>query len=189
VRWHARRSSSFVLPGNVRVWRAAAPGTGAVPSVSCPEPHLYRRLLAELRLGGTRAQASGLEDEYNLSAAMPRLIYVKNPAPNRQPALTQMLERVKNDNASCYKYFTTPDELGELVENDLVLLLTEYFETARGEEQASGGPTRTVSTNIPTPRNPLIGREQELATACQLLMRNDVALVTLTGPGGPANRA
>ncbi len=39
-------------------------------------------------------------------------------------------------------------------------------------------------TNVPIPRNPLIGREQELATACNLLMRDDVGMVTLTGPGG-----
>jgi len=30
-------------------------------------------------------QVSGLEDEYQLSAGLPRLIYVKGPAPDREP--------------------------------------------------------------------------------------------------------
>jgi Domain of unknown function (DUF4062) len=34
---------------------------------------------------------SGLEDEYVLSAGMPRLIYVKSPAPEREPRLAEML--------------------------------------------------------------------------------------------------
>ena len=130
------------------------------------------------------AQASGLEDEYNLSAGTPRLIYIKSPAPNREPSLTNMLDRIKNENASCYKYFSTPDELGELVGDDLVLLLTEYFETARGEEQALCDQARTTPGNLPTPRNSLIGREPEMKAARDLLLRDDVALVTLTGPGG-----
>ncbi len=35
-------------------------------------------------------QVSGLEDEYRLSAGLPRLIYVKLPAPDREPRLTEM---------------------------------------------------------------------------------------------------
>src|ERR1700757_3660570 len=34
-------------------------------------------------------QISGLEDEYQLSAGLPRLIYVKSPAPDREPGLAQ----------------------------------------------------------------------------------------------------
>ncbi len=129
------------------------------------------------------AQISGLEDEYNLSANMPLLLYIKEPAPNREPALTRLLDRIRDENASCYKFFSTPDELRELVENDVVVLLTEFFETALGE----GVPSElapTAMTNVPVPRNPLLGRDQELETACRLLLREDVGLVTLIGPAG-----
>jgi hypothetical protein len=36
-------------------------------------------------------QMSGLEDEYEMSAGLSRLIYVKSPAPDREPRLTQLL--------------------------------------------------------------------------------------------------
>ena len=38
---------------------------------------------------------SGLEDEYSLSQGMPRLLYVKAPAPQRQPRLAELLARFR----------------------------------------------------------------------------------------------
>src|SRR5512143_2530752 len=76
---------------------------------------------------------SGLEDEYDLSGSKPKLIYIKSPAPDREPRLTQMLDRIKNDNIS-YKYFATADELRETIENDLAMVLSESFETTQPVE-------------------------------------------------------
>ena len=59
---------------------------------------------------------------------MPRLIYIKNPAPNREPALTGLIDRIRNDNSTCYTYFSTPAELKALVQDDLALMLSEHFE-------------------------------------------------------------
>jgi len=38
---------------------------------------------------------SGLEDEYNLAGSLPKLIYIKDPAPAREPRLTELLNRVR----------------------------------------------------------------------------------------------
>ena len=48
-------------------------------------------------------------------------------------------------------------------------------------------PIKTLDArpnNLPSQRSPLVGRERELATVRSLLLRDDVGLVTLTGPGG-----
>ena len=127
---------------------------------------------------------SGLEDEYNLSCEIPRLIYIKNPTPDREPALTSLLERIRDDNASSYTYFSTPTELKDLVQNDLALLLTERFEAFSDSVAKAPFEQSLPRTNIHIPRNPLIGREHELSTLCDLLRQDDVALITLTGPGG-----
>ena len=127
-------------------------------------------------------QISGLEDELILSANMPRLIYIKDPKAEREPALKSMLTRIKGEDTISYKYFSNAGELQELVENDLALLLTEHFESARGEQAPA--ESHDHPTNVPIPRNPLIGRELELALAKEMLLRQDIGMVTLVGPGG-----
>src|SRR5688572_23138401 len=42
----------------------------------------------------------------------------------------------------------------------------------------------TSALSLPRPRTPLVGRVREVAQVCALLRRDDVPLVTLTGPGG-----
>ena len=41
---------------------------------------------------------SGLEDEYQLSGNKPKLIYIKAPAPEREPRLKVLLEQLKSQN-------------------------------------------------------------------------------------------
>src|SRR5215471_13383333 len=123
-------------------------------------------------------EVSGVEDEYQLSAGKPRLIYIKTPAPEREPSLQKLLDRIRADGAASYQHFTTPQELGERIANDLALLLTERFAQAPNKED------NIHPAPVPAWRGPLIGREQEVKLVRELLFREDVGLVTLTGPGG-----
>src|ERR1700751_726219 len=44
---------------------------------------------------GPGMQVSGLEDEFNLARGLPQLLYVKTPAPDREPRLTSLLDRIR----------------------------------------------------------------------------------------------
>src|SRR5262249_22260181 len=46
------------------------------------------------------------------------------------------------------------------------------------------GYTQSRPNNLPAQRTPFVGRDRELAAVQELLLRQDVHLVTLTGPGG-----
>ena len=132
-------------------------------------------------------ELSGLEDEYRLSAGMPRLIYVKSPAPDRHQRLTELLARIKSDDSVSYQRFSDPAELQRLVEDDLALLLSERFEMT----QPHTADPMSAGT-LPLPATPLVDREQEAAEAVDLIVHQGVRLITLTGPGGvgktPARR-
>src|SRR5499427_3320690 len=54
---------------------------------------------------------SGLEDEYVLSAGMPRLVYVKRPAPDIEPRLAELLDRLQSEDTASYKPFGDAAEL------------------------------------------------------------------------------
>jgi predicted ATPase len=131
---------------------------------------------------GPGEQVSGLEDEYQLSAGLPRLIYVKSPAPERDPRLTQMLARIRDEGDVSYQHFSEPAGLQQLVENDLAVLLSERFEMTRSGEGAAD--EAALAGAVPVPVTPLLGREQEAAAVEDLVVREGVRLVTLTGPGG-----
>ena len=77
------------------------------------------------------ATVSGLEDEFLLSIGMPRLMYIKEPSSLREERLAELVARLADEADSSYRRFATADELGELVESDLAVLLSERFE-ARG---------------------------------------------------------
>ncbi len=71
-----------------------------------PPRELYRAYLAQSdifiglywqRYGqvGPGMELSGLEDEFERSRALPRLLYVKAPAPDREPRLADLLARIR----------------------------------------------------------------------------------------------
>jgi predicted ATPase len=164
-----------------------------------PPRDLYRAYLAQSdifvglywqRYGwvGPGMDISGLEDEFRLSHSIPRLLYVKRPAPDREPGLTAMIKELQTEGTDSYRSFGTPRELGRLVRDDLALLLSERFAAAKSQADRSGSPTlsndRRAPRSLPVASTTLIGREQDIVEVSKLLAKPEVRLVTLTGPGG-----
>jgi predicted ATPase len=50
--------------------------------------------------------------------------------------------------------------------------------------QPAAAPPEMRASNLPAQRTTFVGREREIAELCGLLLRSDVRLVTMTGPGG-----
>ena len=158
-----------------------------------PPQDLYRAYLAQsdVFVGlywqqygwvGPGMEVSGLEDELNLSQALPRLLYVKGPAPDRESRLTELLGRIQAEASVSYRHFRTPAELGRLVRDDLAMLLSERFAAAR--PPAASAPRRRGPHPLPVDATSLVGREQAIDEVAELVRRPDVRLVTLTGLGG-----
>ena len=172
-----------------------------------PPQELYRAYLAQSdifvglywqRYGwvGPGMDMSGLEDEFQLSGAMPRLLYVKTPAPEREPRLTDLIQQVQADASDSYRSFRSPRELGRLVRDDLAVLLSERFVASADPagpglltERPAALPPAEPEPAVPAPRRTLpvaltslFGRDQDIEQVLQLL--DGHRLVTLTGPGG-----
>ena len=134
---------------------------------------------------------SGLEDEYCLAPGdMPKLIYVKRSA-EREPRLTALLERIRDDDGTSYMSFENADELAGLVESDLASLLAERFDASRSEpapspDAGSGAAldVPAVGGRIPVTSTDAVGRETAIATLLDWLGSDAKRLVTLVGPGG-----
>ena len=157
-----------------------------------PPRELYQTYLAQSdvfvgiywqRYGQVNAhmEVSGLEEEFLLSrtGGLPRLLYVKTPAPDREPRLAELLARIRNE--ASYRRFSTPAELGRLVRDDLAVLLSERF---AARSAASAAPAPSGSRPLPASITSLVRREQAIDEVAGLLGRPEVRLVTLTGPGG-----
>ena len=164
-----------------------------------PPQELYRAYLAQsdIFVGiywqsygwiGPNMEISGLEDEFRLSGTRPRLLYLKTPAPDRQPQLSAMIAEIQDQGTSAYRTFRTTRELGRLVRDDLAVLLSERFVESAPRSADSPAITDAATgrnrRSIPLTSTSLVGRAADIEAVVALLESPDVRLVTLSGAGG-----
>lgn len=124
---------------------------------------------------------SGLEDELMLSENFPRLIYVKEPAPEREEKLSHMLDFIRSRGNVSYKSFSTIEELSGFIANDLAILISERFYSPAEIHKETG---KSGHNNLPAHLPHIIGREKEKKEICDLILNKESYLITITGPGG-----
>jgi len=86
---------------------------------------------------------SDLEREYEASSGLPGLLYVKEPAPEREDGLTDLLERARADGRSKTRTFESPGELAEMLVEDLAGVMSERF--AKTEPDHDSLPVGTLT--------------------------------------------
>jgi predicted ATPase len=88
-----------------------------------------------------------------------------------------MLAGIEQAGSVSYRSFQDSSDLQQLVENDLAILLSERFEMTRLTESAHSG-------GLPASTTALVDREKEADEVADVVLRQGVRLITLTGPGG-----
>jgi predicted ATPase/class 3 adenylate cyclase len=89
------------------------------------------------------AAVSVLEEEYLRATELPRLVYVKEPAPEREPELSRLLAEMRAVERVRCRTFGAPGELAEHVIDDLAALMSERF--YGGRTPTNDLPEGTVS--------------------------------------------
>src|SRR5215471_18520972 len=89
-------------------------------------------------------EISGLEDEFQLAAGMPMLLYLKRPAPEQEPRLAAMIDGIRAAGTVSYRTFSTPRELERLLAEDLAVLLSERFAGV-----SPAGPGEVTEAELP----------------------------------------
>jgi predicted ATPase len=130
---------------------------------------------------GPGMDVSGLEDELRHASEIPRLVYVKVPAPELDSGLARMLDAIRAAGDVSYKTFGTAQELEDLLAADLAVLLSERF---LAEPRAPGDAEVAAPWRMPAPVGDFVGRGEQLEQLVTLLTQPEPRLVTLTGPGG-----
>lgn len=149
-----------------------------------PPQELYRAYLeqSDIFIGvywerygwvGPGMTISGLEDELQRSGSLPRLLYLKTPAPEREPRLTAMLDGLQSEGAVSYRSFRSPRDLARLVRDDLAVLLSERFhhegaDVPDDRPTPAGSVTVSLTDTAPLPQRlassmtpNFVGRERE----------------------------
>jgi predicted ATPase/class 3 adenylate cyclase len=102
---------------------------------------------------GPGMEISGLEDEFRLAAGKPMLLYLKHPAPEREPGLTAMIDSIQTAGTVSYRHFGTARELERLLTDDLAVLLSETFADATlhlgVSPPAPAGPGKPDGSELP----------------------------------------
>jgi hypothetical protein len=114
------------------------------------------------------ADISGLEEEFDLSGSLPKLLYIKEPAPGRDPRLARLLDRIRQKGAVSYRTFSGAAELGRLARDDLAALLSERFAAAGVSTRASAGRPRgprPLPVSMPTTIPYYLGRPARVRIA------------------------
>ena len=143
--------------GHVRARRPSPSAGAAVPRLSGPEPGVHRGLLAAVWLGGAgrdRVRARGRVPVVVGDAAA----HVHQRAFERSRRATGRADRsLCRQTGLLVPAFRRAEELGELVEGDLAILLSERFEASNdgslaAHTRGAGAPA------LPVPLTPTIGR-------------------------------